>query len=101
MKEGELYKSVTVHGRTFELRYGYYDEKERFGRYSEPIPIYPDFTRDPQYTDDGQPFVTAMQDPCEHFIGRDRSIGCYGCSYFSDGDDLLGVCACKSNRRNG
>ena len=43
IRDGDLYKTVTVHGKTFELRYGYYEEYERESLFSEPIPIYPDF----------------------------------------------------------
>ena len=44
VKEGDVYKVVKIFDRTFELRYGYYNELDRNGKYNEPIPIYPDFS---------------------------------------------------------
>ena len=90
--EGALYKRVSVFGVDFELRYGYYDDAERNSRYNDPIPIYPDFRRKPRYSEEGYPFVTAMQDACEHFAGSDREGGCFGCSHFRHGEELLGIC---------
>lgn len=92
IKEGDLYKMVRVFGVDFELRYGYYDDTERESRYNDPIPIYPDFKRAPRYSEEGYPFVTAMQDACEDFRGRDPESGCYGCSHFRHGEELLGIC---------
>ena len=57
-KEGDLYKVVNTFGRTFELKYGYYGDCDR--RF-EPDVIYPDFTKDPVYTDEGTPFVTKTE----------------------------------------
>jgi len=97
-KEGDLYKVIKLHGATFEIRYGYYDEIERA---SEPIEIYPDFLEAPAYTDDGFPFVTLMQEPCEHYRkkGTDTDKECGSCIYAEDGDELIAVCRCKQNRR--
>ncbi len=97
-KEGDLYKTVTVFGKSFELRYGYYEEFER--RYNEPMPIYPDFLRTPVYTDDGAPFVTQMQDACTHYRGsavKDRD--CAGCRHYLHGEEFLGICACPENKK--
>ena len=66
VKEGDLYKIITVFGKTFELRYGYYAENERQSKFNEVTPIYPDFRKDPLHTMEGYPFVTQMQDVCEH-----------------------------------
>ena len=88
--DGDIYKRITVFGVSFELKYGYYEEYER--QSGEPVPIYPDFIGEPMYTKDGQPFVTAMQNACMHFSGEDKSLGCYGCKHFSEGEDLIGIC---------
>ena len=48
IQEGDLYEVLEVYGHTFELRYGYYEERERAR--GEPIPIYPDFKKHPLYT---------------------------------------------------
>ena len=95
-KDGDLYKVVTVRGVSFELRYGYYEDFER--GVGEPIPIYPDFRKTPEYTDDGYPFVTQMQELCEHGESRFEDGCCADCRYFLDGDELFGICACPDNR---
>ena len=69
-REGDLFRIIRTCGKTFEIRYGYYEERDRHTQFAEPVPIYPDFTELPQYTDDGTPFVTAMQNPCESFEGK-------------------------------
>ena len=69
-EEGELYKVVTVFGKTFELWYGYYEDYERENPTVEPMPIYPNFRKEPLYTDEGTPFVTMMQDACPYYKGE-------------------------------
>lgn len=99
VKEGALYKKMTVHGETFEIRYGYYDEKDRYGKYNEPMPIYPNFLDNPLYTKDGYPFVTQMQDACNSYVGKSKEDGCHGCRYYSHGEDLLGICTYERNKK--
>ena len=100
-KEGELYKIIDAYGKTFELRYGYYEENDRYSRYNEPVVIYPDFIENPVYTDSGTPFATAMQDPCSHFKGeRDEDSTCYHCAHYNKYEELLGICTCPSNKKN-
>ena len=97
-KEGDLYKQITIFGATFEIRYGYYEEFER--HYNEPMPIYPDFIRNPVYSADGKPFVTQMQDACPNYSGRavsDRDCG--GCSHYIHGEAFLGLCGCPGNEK--
>lgn len=98
-REGDLYKQVTVAGKTFELFYGYYEEFERYGKYNDPIPIYPNFIAKPEYTDDGIPFVTKMQDICQHYQGKATGDSCAQCAHFQKGDDLIGLCRCPHNQR--
>ena len=100
IKEGELYKIINIDGIEFIIKYGYYDEKERYSKYNEPIPIYPDFIKKPQYNKDGNPFVTHMQDRCKHYKGDDNLDSCYNCSYFIIKEDLIGVCKCKKTQKN-
>ena len=99
IREGDLYQELMVDGRVFEIRYGYYEEKDRFSKYNDPIPIYPDFIKNPLYNDEGQPFATEMQDVCKHFDGKMLVDICCGCSYFEKGDDLIGICRCKHNKK--
>lgn len=99
-REGELFKVIHLYGKTFEIRYGFYEECERHNRFAEPVPIYPDFIRSPQHTDDGTPFVTAMQNPCENFDGKkDADSVCGDCARYRHCDELLGICTCPLNNR--
>lgn len=100
-KEGDLFKVIELGGKTFEIHYGFYEECDRHTQYAEPIAIYPNFEKEPQYTDDGTPFVTAMQSPCACFIGKmgENSV-CGDCSYYRRGDELLGTCACPKNKKD-
>ncbi len=100
-KEGELYKVVTTFGKTFELRYGYYDEIDRQSPLCEPAVIYPDFVKTPLYTDDGEPFVTMMQDACTNYKGetkRNADTTCADCKYFERGEEWFGICKCIHSR---
>ena len=98
-KEGELYKVVNTFGKTFALRYGYYGECDR--RY-EPDVIYPDFQKEPVYTDGGEPFVTMMQDACKSYKGeaeRTPDTTCAECKYFERGEEWFGICLCPRNKK--
>lgn len=100
-KEGDLYKVIRLCGVTFELRYGFYEENDRYAQHAEPVEIYPDLIKNPQYTDDGIPFVTQMQLPCEYFVGKwDENAGCGDCACYRHGDELLGICSCQMNRKS-
>lgn len=100
-KEGDLYKVMTAHGRTFEIRYGYYEEIDRHSTYNTLIEIYPDFIKAPVYTDEGIPFVTAMQRKCEHYKGEpDEENTCFQCAHYEKCEELLGVCKCHERRKN-
>jgi len=99
-KEGELYKTVTTFGVTFELRYGYYRDCDR--RY-EPNVIYPDFIKEPVYTESGEPFVTMVQDVCKNYKGDEKrtpDTTCCECKYFQRGEDWIGICTCPKNKKN-
>lgn len=101
-REGDLYKILQVNGRPFPLYYGYYDECDRKNYLAEPMPIYPDFLRNPCYTEEGAPFVTKMQDACEHYLGAISGCEeCAECSWYRQGEELLGICACPANRLPG
>lgn len=99
-KEGDLFKIITCHGKTFEIRYGFYEERDRQGRFAEPMAIYPDFMKQPRYTDSGAPFVTAIQNPCEYFDGyQDENSTCEECRYYQHCEELLGICICPENKK--
>ena len=102
-KEGDLYKIVTTFGKTFELRYGYYEECDRQSLLCEPVVIYPDFLGEPVYTDNGEPFVTMVQDVCKSYRGESKSTPnttCAECKYFQHGEDWFGICTFSKNRRS-
>lgn len=97
-KEGDLYKIIELYGKTFEIRYGFYEECDRHNQFAEPIEIYPDFIKQPQHTDEGIPFITAIQSPCNHFSEtKTANSTCEECAYYRHGDELLGICACPHN----
>ncbi len=97
VRDGDLYKILNLFGKVFEIRYGYY-EKQGIMR-GEPIPIYPDFKENPEYTPEGYPFVTQMQDICEHGSSRFKEGLCIDCKYFKQCDDMIGICQCPKNRK--
>lgn len=99
IREGELYGVFKIGEDTFEIRYGYYSESDRVGKYSDPIPIYPNFLENPKYNNEGFPFVTEMQDTCEHFKGNLLVDICCGCIHFEKGDDLIGTCKCPKRKQ--
>ncbi len=98
-KEGDLYKEVTVGGKTFRLVYGYYEDFEKEYPEAEPMPIYPDFIKDPCYADDKRPIVTAMQDICKHYLGKKDADCCSDCKYFEKSQELFGICSCPQNKK--
>ena len=101
-REGEFYKTVNTFGKTFELKYGFYEERDRLNPLCKPVPIYPDFLKEPVYTEAGEPFVTVMQDACEHYKGgtpRTPNTTCAECDYFLDGEEWFGLCRCRLRQR--
>lgn len=100
-KEGDLYKIIRLYGKTFEIRYGFYEECDRHTLFAEPMEIYPDFIKEPQYTDEGIPFATAIQIPCENFSGAmDENSTCEECDFYQNGEELLGICTCPCRRQS-
>lgn len=99
-KEGELFKIIELYGKTFEIRYGFYEERDRHNRYAEPVEIYPDFIEKPVYTDEGFPFVTAIQTPCQNFVGeKNENSTCEECAYYQHCEELLAICRCPHNQK--
>lgn len=100
-KEGDLYKEVTISDKTFRLLYGYYESFERESPFNDPMPIYPDFIKEPHYTAEGIPFVTAMQNICEFYNGKnDEDSCCADCVFFQKSEELFGFCNCFKNKRS-
>ena len=100
-KEGDLYKVIEAHGKTFEIYYGYYSEDDRKNPLVKPMEMYPNFKENPVYTEKGIPFVTAMQERCRHYDGEnDEDATCYQCAHYKSCDELLGICLCKARKQN-
>lgn len=101
VKEGDLYRIITIAGIAFEIRYGYYSDGER--KLWEPTPIFPDFLKQPQYTEDGYPFAIDAQDTCNHYEPKPKVSGenwCNDCIYFVKCAECIGLCKHEKRRRN-
>lgn len=99
--EGELYKIINLHGRVFEIRYGYYEECDRQNPIVKPMPIYPDLIKEPIFTNDGFRFVTKMQDACRYYKGKEViDKGCAECEHYRHGAELIGVCSHIENKND-
>lgn len=99
-KEGDLYKTYIVDNHTFEIRYGFYDARER-GRV-EPLPVFPDLVKDPVYTTTGEPVTSLVQVPCEHYIPKKPELAegwCFDCCHYGGGRNEMGRCLCPRRRR--
>lgn len=99
-QEGELYRTLALEGNEFPIYYGYYEQCDRENPEVEPMPIYPNFREHPQYTPQGWPYVTQMQDACQRYNGPPgEEQECAECRYFRSGVELLGTCTCPANRK--
>lgn len=100
IKEGDLYKTVTAGGHTFELCYGYYEDYER--ERGEPVVIYPDLKNEPVHSGEGYRLVTAVQDICPMFAPREAGCEeavCSDCIYYPDSKAHIDICTCEQNRK--
>lgn len=97
-KEGQIYKSLTVGGHDFELKYGYYESHER--ELCPPVVIFPDLHRTPRYSPEGYPLVTQIQDPCRHYKEQSQAgeHWCGDCFYFTGEHREIGICRCPAHR---
>lgn len=99
-KEGDLYMTLALHGYTFDLRYGYYEEQDR--NCGEPVVIYPDLKSNTLYNSEGHPLVTAIQEPCEYYTVLDeeeKENCCSDCVFYPNGRDEISICICPSKRK--
>ena len=98
--EGDLYGIVNVCDKVFEIRYGYYEDYERNSKYNEPVPVYPDLYKNPEYSNDGYPIVTQMQQVCEMYHGSRSDGRCGLCPYFQKEERLFGLCKCSARQNH-
>lgn len=99
-KEGQLHSVVHIDDHSFELRYGYCDERDRIT--GEPYILYPDLQKHPIYTKDGYRIVTALQSACPHYIhppDREQEDCCYTCSFYPDSHAEIGICGCQCMKK--
>ena len=99
-REGDLHSVVTIGSHSFELRYGYCDERDRAT--GEPYILYPDLLTKPCYTEDGYRIVAALQSVCPYYTlphGREREDCCYTCDFYPDRQSEIGICRCEKTRR--
>ena len=99
-KEGDLYGAVDIYGKRFVIYYGYYEEFERNSIYNDPVPIYPDLAKDPEYDSEGCPIVTQMQAACRYYSGSEEDDRCGACAHFENGKMLFGLCKCHELKKN-
>ncbi len=100
IREGDLYKIVEIEGCTFEIRYGYYDPELERGNI-DPMPVFPNFLKEPIYTAEGHPFVTADQEICRHFKPKPKVSGegwCNDCDHLEKYEEFIGICKCKKRK---
>jgi len=98
-REGDLHSVVTIDSYSFELRYGYCDERDRAS--GEPYILYPDLLTQPHFTTDGYRIVSALQSVCEHYLvpeGKEQEDCCYTCSHYPNEKDEIGICKCEGMR---
>ncbi len=96
IKDGDVYKVVSIDNITFEIRYGYESPKAKENGW-ELMPIYPDFYENPQYTFDGYPFVTVYQGICRYYAPKEKVSGedwCADCKWIEKRETYIGVCRC-------
>jgi hypothetical protein len=99
-KEGDLYATIDVYRKRFVIYYGYYEDFERNSIYNDPVPIYPDLAKNPEYDSEGHPIVTQMQVACDHYKGKADDGQCGLCTHFEKGKMLFGLCKCPKLKRN-
>jgi hydrogenase maturation factor len=98
-EEKHLHKIYRVGGRSFSV---YLEYDEQMG---ESYLAYPDFEEHPEYTEEGRPFVTAVQESCPcakaRAPGEERPGDCSGCGWFFRENtpyDPIGICMCDTRR---
>ena len=98
-EEKHLHKVYQVGGRSFPV-YLEYDE-QMGGSY----PVFPDFEEYPEYTGEGRPFATAVQESCSHAKAKaleaDTPRDCSDCAWFYREHtpyDPIGICMCDVRR---
>lgn len=96
----ELYNVYRAGGREFCV-YMEYDEQ-----LDESYPAYPDFEKHPEYTVDGRPFATAVQESCPYcktgVPEEPPPSDCGSCVWFyreGTSYDIIGICMCDARRR--
>ncbi len=99
-REGDLHAVVTIDSYSFELRYGYCDERDRAS--GEPYILYPDLLTQPHFTVEGYRIVSALQSVCKYYTvpeNREWEDCCYTCNHYPNPKDEIGICKCEDMRK--
>lgn len=98
-EEKHLHKIYQVGDRSFPI---YFEYDEQMG---ERYPAYPDFEEHPEYTREGHPFVTAVQERCPFVkvksLEEEMPSECSDCAWFYREHtpyDPIGICMCDARR---
>lgn len=92
-------KIIRVGNREFRL-YKYYDDM-----LGEELIDYPNFQEKPEYTDEGRPFVMAIQESCQYWKPYSSESSypgdCSGCGWFylEKDADAIGICMYEALKR--
>lgn len=93
----EKTKTYHVEGATFTIPLRY-DEKS--GRYME---VYPDFIKNPVYTQEGYPIMLTLEDACVFGKGKNANeplVDCGSCHFYRQlPNALIGVCGHEKKRK--
>ena len=83
----------------FEMFFYDYENEKQIGY--DPTPIYPDFSKNPQYTKNGVPFTSVYQDVCKDYQPISQEIdfvGCGNCKLYESREELIGICRSENRR---
>lgn len=96
-EEKHLHKIYQVGDRSFPI---YFEYDEQMG---ESYPAYPDFEEYPEYTAEGRPFVTVVQENCPYAkvksLEEEMPSECSDCGWFYREHtpyDPIGICMCDA-----
>lgn len=100
-KEKHLHKVYQVEDHSFPV-YREYDSQM-----DESYPVFPDFEKCPEYTAEGRPFATAVQDSCPYakarVPGEETPGDCSDCKWFFREHtpyDPIGICMNERFKRS-
>ena len=101
-KEGDLYKTIILGGKTIEIRYQRYEDFDPEHQIDYEVKMFED---NPEYTVDGFAFRNAQDEVCPYLVPKDGNCDgnftCESCAYLSDRVEHIGICGCTAKRQRG